>query len=395
MQPQAQKIAITVENLAPENGGSLAPFWFGFHNGEFDSFDVGQNVSPSIEALAEDGNTDPITQEFTEAGLGSVQGTLRGSLGGDFAPGQVIQTTVNLDPSSISDRYFSYASMILPSNDQFIANDDAREHQIFDGNGRFLGAEFVVDASEAFDAGTEVNDEIPENTAFFGQITPNTGVDENGAVTQAPGFKPQGSGGILDDPRFANADFTAPGYQIASVRIANLIEGTEQKDILLGTAAPDDIYAGEGNNKVYAKDGNDRLFAGAGKDYLVGGKGNDSIDAGEGNNKVRGGSGDDLINTGSGNDLIFAGIGDDIINAGIGYDRVFLGRGSDRLFLNAGEGSVEVHSFDRNDSLSLGEGLSASDALKIEILGSDTQIYKGDDLLATLNGIQLNDLTIV
>jgi Ca2+-binding RTX toxin-like protein len=395
MQPQEQKIAITLENLAPENGGSLAPFWFGFHNGQFDSFNEGESASPAIEALAEDGTTEQISQQFDDTDFGEMQGTLRSSLGGDFAPGQVIETEVILDGNSASSQYFSYASMILPSNDQFIANDNARDHLIFDDKGRFLGAEFTVNALEAWDSGTEVNDEIPENTAFFGQTTPNTGVDENGVVTQAPGFLAPGSGGILDDPRFANADFTAPGYQIVSVRIANLIEGTDRSEVLLGTAAPDDINAKDGDNVVFGQKGNDRIFAGVGRDYLRGGRGDDLINAGDGNNIVYGNRGDDLINTGNGDDLIFAGIGNDAVNAGIGSDVVFLGRGDDRIFLNAGEGSIDVYSFNRNNTISLGEGLSADSPLTIEILGSDTQIYSDDDLLATLNSIQLDNLTIV
>jgi Ca2+-binding RTX toxin-like protein len=413
MQSQAQKIVITVENLAPKNGGSLAPVWFGFHNGKFDSFDKGKKVSAGIESLAEDGSTATITQEFTDKGFGKVQGTVLGSLGGDFAPGQVVQTKISVDGDDASSRYFSYGSMILPSNDQFIANEKAREYQIFDEKGRFIGAELTIDARDAWDAGTEVNDEIPKNTAFFGQTVPNTGVDENGVVTEAPGFLPKGSGGILDDPRFANADFTAPNYQIASIRIANLVEGSKESDILSGTAAPDDIYAGGGDNFVYAKNGNDRIYAKGGNDYLVGGKGDDLIDAGNGDNKIHGnkgddllnsgkgndiifgGLGDDLISSGAGNDLIYGGVGDDLINSGIGYDTVFVGGGKDQVFLNAGKGTIEIYGFDRNDTFSLGEGLKERDILSIKTFGSDTQIYNGDDLLATVNGIRLNDLTIV
>lgn len=62
-----------------------------------------------------------------------------------------------------------------------------------------------------------VNDELPANTAFFGQMAPNTGVDQNGVIAVHPGFNPPGSGGILDDPMFANADFKRPGYQVAQV----------------------------------------------------------------------------------------------------------------------------------------------------------------------------------
>jgi uncharacterized protein (TIGR03382 family) len=75
-----------------------------------------------------------------------------------------------------------------------------------------------------WDAGTEVNDEIPENTAFLGQMMPDTGVDENGVIGLHAGF--QGSqalggalGNILSSPQFAGGDFTIPGYPIARITI--------------------------------------------------------------------------------------------------------------------------------------------------------------------------------
>jgi len=45
-----------------------------------------------------------------------------------------------------------------------------------------------VSGAEVLDGGTEVNDELPVNTAFFGQMAPNTGVAENGVVLEHPGF---------------------------------------------------------------------------------------------------------------------------------------------------------------------------------------------------------------
>ena len=90
---------------------------------------------------------------------------------------------------------------------------------MFDETGAFLGVDFIISGAEVNDAGTEVNDELPANTAFFGQMTPDTGVDENGVNTAHPGFNPPGQGGILDDARFANGDFTADGYQIARVTV--------------------------------------------------------------------------------------------------------------------------------------------------------------------------------
>jgi hypothetical protein len=82
--------------------------------------------------------------------------------------------------------------MIIPSNDFFIANGNEQAHSIFDQEGNFIGADFIVFGTNVLDAGTEENDEIPANTAFFGQMAPNTGNPENGVVQLAQGFIPDG-----------------------------------------------------------------------------------------------------------------------------------------------------------------------------------------------------------
>ena len=130
--------------------------------------------------------------------------------------------SVTVDPNSASSQYFSFASMVIPSNDAFIANGDPMAHSVFDENGNFVGASFLVmgTGSTVWDAGTEVNDELPANTAFFGQAAPSTGVAEGGTVQIHPGFLAAGSGGILDDPMFASADFTAAGYRVARITIS-------------------------------------------------------------------------------------------------------------------------------------------------------------------------------
>ena len=91
---------------------------------------------------------------------------------------------------------------------------------MFDELGNFVGGSFVIAGSRVLDAGSEVNDELPANTAAFGQMTPDTGVPEGGVVHVHPGFLPAGSGGILDDPAFAAADFTQPGYRIARITVS-------------------------------------------------------------------------------------------------------------------------------------------------------------------------------
>ncbi|MEB3356945.1 MAG: spondin domain-containing protein [Synechococcales bacterium] len=210
---------IEVTNLSPENGAFLTPLWFGFHDGGFDTYDRGRPSSPGLESLAEDGATELISQEFDLAGFGTLQGTILGTEGtpGPIDPGETATFGVVLDSADPTHRFFSYASMVIPSNDFFIANGSEIIHPILDRNGNFIGADFIVLGGQVLDAGTEVDDEIPANTAFFGQQAPNTGVDENGVIVLSEGFIPNGP--ILSDPRFANADFTAPGFEVVRIRV--------------------------------------------------------------------------------------------------------------------------------------------------------------------------------
>lgn len=211
----AVTVVVTIENLAPVHGNFLTPVWVGFHDGSFDTYDAGAPAAGFLESLAEDGNTAPISAAFT----GGAQGTLAGP-GGPLAPGEITTMTFDLDPSDPNQRYFSFASMIIPSNDAFIANGNPLAHMLFDASGSAFAIDFFVLGAAVLDAGTEVNDEVPANTAFFGQMSPNTGVDEGGVVELHGGFMPAGSGGIVDDPMFTNADFTRAGYPIAQVRVS-------------------------------------------------------------------------------------------------------------------------------------------------------------------------------
>lgn len=213
-------VVVKIENLSPQAGTSLTPFWVGFHDGNFDIYDRGESLDlfPGTENLVEDGDPEPISAQFDTVGSGSVQGVVAGA-SGPIAPGESATAVFELDSDLASSQYFSYAAMILPSNDAFVANGAPLIHDIFDDNGNFIGADFVILGADVLDGGTEVNDEIPENTAFFGQTTPNTGVDENGVVTEHPGFQPAGNGGILDDPQFVNADFTVEGYELARITV--------------------------------------------------------------------------------------------------------------------------------------------------------------------------------
>jgi Ca2+-binding RTX toxin-like protein len=370
------QLTIEIENLAPTNGTLLTPVWFGFHNGNFDTYDRGRPASPGIERIAEDGNVDVINREFNLAGFGMVQGTVQGLQGtpGPIDSGETASFTVTLDGSNSTSRYFSYASMIIPSNDFFISNGNERAHEIFDAQGNFLGSDFIVLGNQVLDAGTEVNDEVPANTAFFGQQTPNTGVTENGVIQLATGFIPGGS--ILSTPRFANADFTAPNYQIARFRIFNTINGGDGKDDLTGTNR-DDLINGNG--------GNDRLYGGLGNDKLVGGLGDDLLE---------GGSGNDYLYGNEGNDRLWGGAGDDRLIGGSGINWLTGGAGSDRFVLGAGAGFdiITDFSLSSGDRLSLSDSLSFSD-LTITGIGQNTLIRSGSDELAFLSNVSASSIT--
>ncbi len=210
------EVTVKIENLAPMAGNFLTPVWVGFHDGTFDMYNLGEAASPALERLAEDGNTGPLSEAFQAAGAGSTDATIPGP-NGPIAPNDVLMETFTLDAGDPGDRYLSMASMVIPSNDAFVGNGDPIAHPIFDDTGAVVATDFFVVGADVRDAGTEVNDELPANTAFFGQAAPDTGVDEGGVVATHPGFNAVGSGGILDDAMFSGADFTVAGYPIAKV----------------------------------------------------------------------------------------------------------------------------------------------------------------------------------
>lgn len=219
---EAVDVQITVQNVGPANGTYFGPTWFGFHDGTFDYFNSGAAASSALQTLAEDGPPSQVDAMFAASGAGSASGVVVGTgstFSPQFDPGESQSIMLSLDAMNPKSRYVSFGSMVVPSNDAFMGNDNPMGIQIFDGSGNFVGADFIVMGSMIWDAGTEMNDEVPMNTGFFGQMTPNTGPDENGVVMFHPGYNPVGSGGILDSAMFASADFKQAGFQVARIII--------------------------------------------------------------------------------------------------------------------------------------------------------------------------------
>lgn len=103
-----------------------------------------------------------------------------------FNPGE--SAVMNFDvPDPATNRYFSYASMLVPSNDAFIANGNPMAHVVFDMAGNFAGPIVInILGSNILDAGTESNTQM--EAAFINQTGPNMGTPEGGVVHPHPGF---------------------------------------------------------------------------------------------------------------------------------------------------------------------------------------------------------------
>jgi uncharacterized protein (TIGR03118 family) len=188
----------------------------------------------------------------------------------------------------------------------------------------------------------------------------------------------------------------------------NVFTAAEGNDIAYAGGGADLFYLGDGNNTMHGGQGigifmtgagNDLAYGGADRDLFILGNGNNTVHAGNGmniamtgngNDIIYGGSDRDYLYTGAGDDIIYGGQGNDVISSGIGNDVVKLGSGVNQLILDIGEGAVTAWNFDPNDTISLGTTLKKTDSITTKLSGSDTQIFAGDDLLATLLNTQGN-----
>lgn len=221
----ATQVRVTVENLTPAGGLYFTPVWVGFHDGSFDTFNAGDPASSSLEALAEEGDVSGIRGDFMVDAPGGQDGIVfapAGFAGAPvFDPGEADSLTLTLDP--VSDRYFSFASMVIPSNDAFIGNSNPLAYQIFSATGVFTGPlEILVLGTAIWDAGTEVNDGQGAAFLSLGGIS----TDEAGLVGLHPGFPyaeilagPTAAGTTIDPGLFSD-----PAYQLARLTISRIPE---------------------------------------------------------------------------------------------------------------------------------------------------------------------------
>ena len=178
----ASEISIQIENLQGDGGFAFTPFWIGVHDGSFDVFNGGADSSllPGITEIAELGDTSVIGQRFMNEMMNGVAQTFAEPNGPPvFSPGESATTTINAGDAT-TNRFLNYASMIVPTNDLFVGNDNAIE--IFDAAGNFIGPITIdIFGANVYDNGSEVND-VTNGPAFVSGIDATGGADENGVV---------------------------------------------------------------------------------------------------------------------------------------------------------------------------------------------------------------------
>lgn len=172
------QVQVTVENLAPANSIAFAPLQLGFNAGLYDSFDAGKAASDAIVSIAEGGSGGLWFPAFQAAEPNATLGTVVPNPAGPLVPGASAQAQFMVDPAM--NRYFTFASMVVPSNDYFIGNDSPMQYELFDAGGQLNLASIVLTGGDLWDAGSEATD--PLNAAFLqvGMNDPRT--PQNGVV---------------------------------------------------------------------------------------------------------------------------------------------------------------------------------------------------------------------
>jgi hypothetical protein len=153
------QVQVTPERLVRANGISFAPMHVGFGNGSFDAFNLGGVATAPIITVAEGGSGSAWFPAFAAAEPNATLGTVAAM---PLQPGGMFMNTFIVD-SSVN-RFFTFASMAVPSNDFFVGNDNPMEYELLGAAGNLKIASITVKAGEIWDAGSEAFD--PVNAAF-------------------------------------------------------------------------------------------------------------------------------------------------------------------------------------------------------------------------------------
>lgn len=214
---QAVDLEISFENFAPSDGFVLTPLWAAAHDGTRALFDVGSAASAGLVLLAETGNGTGLVGEFAPGGAEQLFpiGNPAGFAGAPVVEsGETATATLTVN-NTTSNRFFSYAAMVIPSNDAFIGNGDPTETELFDLAGAFNGPIIInIFGDDIYDAGSEENDGL-------GAAFSTTGGDATDTVAGTVALHP-GLGNFIGTETAAAVTLgTVPtqGVLLAQIRI--------------------------------------------------------------------------------------------------------------------------------------------------------------------------------
>jgi Ca2+-binding RTX toxin-like protein len=176
-------------------------------------------------------------------------------------------------------------------------------------------------------------------------------------------------------------DAAEPAEDQAPEAIINHVTGTEDDEILRGSAAPDLIDGEEGDDMLFGYGNSDTLIGGAGSDFVDGGNGDDVLHGDDDGDAIAGGNGNDWISGDAGGDFLTGGAGDDTLRGGSGDDVLVGSKGADQLYGGLGG--------DVLDGVSPAEGQIFADAfsddIREEIFSGARQRYGEDATNADIN----------
>ncbi|WNC70372.1 spondin domain-containing protein [Thalassotalea nanhaiensis] len=147
---QAAELEVTVTNLT--QGIYFTPIIISAHTTDTHIFESGEMASTELQALAEGGDISGVAGMLSGSSADMVENPAAGLL----APGM---STIAMLSNSAGNDYLSLAAMLLPTNDGFVGLD-SWEIPIEAGTYTFT--------LNAYDAGTEANDEIVNGGGALG-----------------------------------------------------------------------------------------------------------------------------------------------------------------------------------------------------------------------------------
>ncbi|WP_347986404.1 spondin domain-containing protein [Methylomonas sp. AM2-LC] len=179
---QAQEVTLSFANLSASNGAALSPIFVALTDGSTSAFTPGGTASAAITKLAETGSGSDLFNVFGSAnGVQTAEVTASSNAFGPgiYLPGATGSITLDLDPNE--NKYLSFFSMVVPSNDRFIGG----EIQLFNNQGQFIAGNTVIDGNAIWDAGA-VKSQVA-GAAFLTAGGTNTPIS-NGVITANDNF---------------------------------------------------------------------------------------------------------------------------------------------------------------------------------------------------------------